>query len=542
MSSPSDSSAARAAAGAGTATGTLVKTGQQVSASQETRRFDAGPVWARLLPPLVALGLSLCDITGPSFWRDEAGTIAADTRPFGAMIRMLGHVDAVHSAYYIIMWPVVQLLGPGEFVMRLPSALAAAVAAAFVAAIGRRVVSRWVGLAAGMIFAVLPVVSRYGQEARSYEMVVVMATIASYLLIRSFDEGQAGRRRWLIWYGVSLALLGILNLFGLLLIPAHAVTVGLRYRHRHGDRDARQLAIGWLAGAVVAVVICTPLVVLAYQQRAQVAWIANNQSSSGPGTLLALAGSALVTLVVAGVVAVGLLVSSELGGVRRVAWRWQLTELSLPWLILPPALLLGASVISPIYTSRYILICVPAIALLGGMALVALGRVAGPAALVLVVLAGLPAQINVREPYGHYDNIRALDKIVAARARPGDVVLYTNPNAAVFGAAYSYGLGKLPNIAAKQAAIRTGTLAGTFVDLSALRSRLARSSRVWVVEINHCVPQPQMFSLSDVPEGPALAGLPLSFVKIWHEHGDWLFLYQHGGGSQAQATACHGRT
>ena len=90
-------------------------------------------------------------------------------------------------------------------------------------------------------------------------------------------------------------------------------------------------------------------------------------------------------------------------------------------MLVPPALLLGASVISPIYTSRYVLMCIPALALLGGMAIVALGRVAGPVALVLVVLAGLTTQVTQRQPYGHYDNVRALDQIVAANARPGDV-------------------------------------------------------------------------------------------------------------------------
>ena len=49
---------------------------------------------------------------------------------------------------------------------------------------------------------------------------------------------------------------------------------------------------------------------------------------------------------------------------------------------------------------------------------------------------------------------------MAANAKPGDVVLYTNPNAESFGAAYSYGLGKLRNIALKQGPIPSGTLAG----------------------------------------------------------------------------------
>jgi mannosyltransferase len=373
-------------------------------------------------------------------------------------------------------------------------------------------------------------------------MVVGLAAIASYLLIRVLNADEASRRKWFIWYGASLGVLGILNIFGLLLIPAHAITVALHYRRRHGDGQARRIAINWLVAAVVGVVLSSPLLVLGWEQRGQVAWITKNQSSSGLSTLLTLAGSTLVTLVVFGIVAVGLILSSEAAGARRTAWRWQLTELSLPWMIVPPALLLGVSLVDPIYTSRYVLMCIPALALLGGMGLVALGRVAGPVALVFVLLAGLTIQVTQRQPYGHYDNVRALDQIVAANARPGDVVLYANPNAASFGAAYSYGLGTLPNIQTKEAAIPSGTLAGTDVNLPTLRARLRHASRVWVVEINHCLSDPEVLTLADDVEGSAVAGLPLTFTRVWHERGDWLLLYTHGHGNQALATACDGST
>src|SRR5579863_2376094 len=254
------------------------------------RTYDAGPVWARLLPPLVGLALSLWGITTPSFWRDEAATIAAVSRPFPDLIHMLGNVDAVHSVYYMMMWPLVHLFGSGAFVMRFPSAIAAALTAAAVAAIGRRMISPWVGLAAGLLFAVLPVATRYGQEARPYAFVVGLAALASYLLVRVLQADSASRRKWLIGYAAGLAALGIVNIFGLLLIPAHAFTVAFEIRRRGLSPDSRKLALGWLIAGVAGVVCASPLLVLGYEQRGQVAWIANNQSSSGLSTLVTLAG------------------------------------------------------------------------------------------------------------------------------------------------------------------------------------------------------------------------------------------------------------
>jgi len=74
--------------------------------------------------------------------------------------------------------------------------------------------------------------------------------------------------------------------------------------------------------------------------------------------------------------------------------------MALPWLLLPPAILLTASVIHPVYNFRYIVYCIPAAALLIGAALAVLGRYAGPVALVVIVLGGLPSQLAERARTG----------------------------------------------------------------------------------------------------------------------------------------------
>ena len=128
---------------------------------------------------------------------------------------------------------------------------------------------------------------------------------------------------------------------------------------------------------------------------------------------------------------------------------------------------------------------------------------------------------------GHYDNIKALDYIVSKYSRPGDYVLYTNPNAESFGAAYSYGLGRLPNIAQARAAIPSGTLAGTEAAPRTVRNRLGHARRVWVVEINTFDPEPQLLGLNGLPVSatPIMNEVGLSLTTVWHEHGDYLLLY-----------------
>jgi mannosyltransferase len=497
-------------------------------AEGESPSYEAGPAWARWLPPAVALLFSLWGISTPSYWRDEAATIAAIRRPLGDLIRMLGNVDAVHGAYYLMMWPLEHVLGSGALVLRLPSAVAVAVGAAVVAATGRRLISPWAGLGAGLLYAVLPVTSRYGQEARSYAMVMTVAAIASYLLVRVLQAEPAGRRRWLVGYGASIAALGILNIFGLLLVPAHAVTVAVAGRRGLRDPAVRRLAYGWLAAAVAGIAVASPLLVFGWLQRGQIAWLGVNTSSSGLNTLFSLSGSFLVTTTVLAVVAVALVLSTEASRERRrAAWPGRLAELTLPWLIVPPLVLLVVSMAQPVYTSRYILICIPALALIGGAAVAFYGRLAGAIALGVVLIAGATTQLGQRTTAGHYDDIMALDHIVAANARPGDYVLYTNPNAESFGAAYSYGLGRLPNIALKQGPIPSGTLAGTNVSLAEIRSRLSHAKRVWVVEINSFSPDPLLLGLNGLPLSltQIMYNVPLQFNSYWHERGDYLILW-----------------
>jgi mannosyltransferase len=495
--------------------------------SAESRPQAAGPAWARWLPPAVALIISLWHITTPSYWRDEAATIAAVRRPLGDLIKMLAHVDAVHGAYYLMMWPIEHLFGSGALVMRLPSAVAAAVAAAAVAAIGRRLISPWAGLAAGLFLAILPVTSRYGEEARSYQLVVAVATIATYLLVRVLAAEPAARHRWIVGYAVSMAALGVLNIFGLLMIPAHAATVALACRLRD-DPAVRRLVVGWLAAVAVGVIVSGPLLVLGWLQRGQIAWLSVNTSSSGLNTLYSLSGSYLVTTATLAVIVVALVLSTELSRERRAdMWPLRLWEISLPWLVVPPLLLVIASHVQPVYTSRYILICVPALALLGGAAVASYGRIAGAIGLAVVLIAGTTTQIGQRTLSGHYDDILALDQIVAANARAGDYVLYTNPNALSFGAAYPFGLDRLRNAALRQGPITSATLGGTIAPLAQIKSRLAHAKRVWVVEINQLVTDPELLGLNGLPasQTPIMDGTQLAFRAYWHERGDYLILF-----------------
>ena len=483
--------------------------------------------WPPLLPAAVTLAAGLQGISGPSFSKDETATLAAVHRSFPQLIRMLGNVDVVHGAYYVLIWLVVRVLGgSSELIVRLPSVLAMAGAAYVITLLGRRLVSGWAGLAAGLTFAILPSVSSYAQDAREGALLAALAATASYCLVRALDAGQAGRRRrgWLAGYGITLALLGCGNLFALLLVAGHAVTL---WRWRGAARGGvdRGLVRGWLAAVLAALIAVSPVAVVGYSQLHQIHWIQPPDLKDVLSLQRLLGRTSLVLATVAVVVAaVGYRVARgrPLGG----CWPGRLVALCLPWLILPPVILLAASLAHPVYTFRYVVFCIPAAALLIGPALVALGRYAGPAALVVLLVIGLPTQAFQRSPVGHGINIRRVDRIVARDREPGDALLNVSSRRGpgkgtgehTLEAAYPYGLTRLRDISTGQSPQQSGTLGGSYASTQVIRERAATVHRIWVVEWTS--PRPVVL----------LDGLGFRLVRRWHIQGLWLRLYVREAG------------
>jgi mannosyltransferase len=485
----------------------------------------SGP-WLPLLPAAVTLLAGLYRISGPSFSKDETATLAAVHRSFPQLIRLLGHVDVVHGAYYVLIWLVVRVLGgSSELIVRLPSALAMAAAAYVITLLGRRLASGWAGLAAGLTFAILPSVSSYAQDAREGALLAALAATASYCLLRAADAGPVARRRgWLAGYGVTLALLGFGNLFALLLVVAHAATLWLWHRGREADGDRgrvdRGLVWGWLIAVLAVAVAVSPVAVVGYSQLHQIHWI------QPPGLKDVLTVQRLIgrtSLVLAALVVVAAAVAYRLARKRPLGgcWPGRLVALCLPWLVLPPVILLTASLAHPVYTFRYIVFCIPAAALLIGPAMVALGRYAGPAALIALLVIGLPTQAFQRSATGHGINIRRVDRIVARNREPGDALLNVSSRRGAdkgtgehtMEAAYPYGLARLRDISTGQSPEQSGTLGGTYAPTPVIRARATTVRRIWVVEWTS--PRPVVL----------LDGLNFRLVRRWDIQGLWLRLY-----------------
>src|SRR5258708_38335119 len=94
-------------------------------------------------------------------------------------------------------------------------------------------------------------------------MATALAAVASSLLVRAMHAAASGNdhemRGWLLGYGLCLAALGYIHLFGLLLAAAHVMPVARTWIRQSGGRSGSPLAVNWLAVAVGGVAIARPV-------------------------------------------------------------------------------------------------------------------------------------------------------------------------------------------------------------------------------------------------------------------------------------------
>ncbi|KAB2977272.1 hypothetical protein F8R89_23620 [Streptomyces sp. SS1-1] len=438
------------------------------------RRSRRSLLW--VVPAVWTVALGLWGLSRQqSVWRDEAATWQVARRSSGAIAHMLEHVDAVHGLYYLLMHALFTCFGAGTTTLRLPSVLAMAVAAACVTRLGQRLAGASAGPAAGLALGLIPAVQFHLQEGRPYALVTAGAGVATVLLVTAL-EGRARRRHW-IAYAAVVAVCGLLNWLALLVLPAHLVTLAW-------TRTPRRVLARWAGASAVAVAAVLPLILFSLGQAEQVSWIPplTWHQLIGPGVLVAIG-------------ALGALVDRP--RTRRVS----AAAVGLPLLAVPQLLLLGVSLVKPLFLDRYVLFSMLGLALLIGTALGAavralrprLPRVSAalvPVAVAVALVALLPQSLAKRSPASRVDDVLAVAADVGRLKRGGDAVVFVpaarRDTALVSPAAFA----GLRDIALARGPVESGTLKGEEASPARIRSAMLAQRRILLVTDAAAVARP----------------------------------------------------
>ncbi len=115
--------------------------------------------------------------------------------------------------------------------------IAMAISAGGITVLGRRLYSPALGLVAGLIFAGLPAVSRYGEEARSYAWVNAITVLSTLALLWAVDQPKS-RLRWIL-YGVSALVLVYLHFAAAMVLLPHGLMVWYAWRRYRANQLLR---------------------------------------------------------------------------------------------------------------------------------------------------------------------------------------------------------------------------------------------------------------------------------------------------------------
>ena len=148
-------------------------------------------VTAPLLSAALAVLLGGLLLGRKSIWVDESFSHEWAAKSLQAQ------TGADHWLYYATLKGWTAIVGDSEAAMRVPSVLAAGLAAAALVVLGRRLLGPVPGALAGLLLASNPFFVTWAQQARGYTLLVLFVILATLALERALDRPTA--LRWAIY-------------------------------------------------------------------------------------------------------------------------------------------------------------------------------------------------------------------------------------------------------------------------------------------------------------------------------------------------------
>ena len=319
--------------------------------SRPSVRFELG--WHLAVPAAVSGVLGIYQLGAPSLWIDEALTAWAIDQSYRDLLHEIqfGHFALVKT------WA--ELAGTSEVALRLPSVVGGVVAVLLMYGLARTMFDERIGFVAALLLALNPFVVMWSQQARAYSIVVALVIAATWLLLRALEKN--GLHAWAAYVVVLICLIFWQTFSALVFLPAH-VLMGWR------SWGAR---ISWCIAAAYSVPWFMHIG-NRHELELPTSWIQEPTVGDVVQALTQLSGALGIGLALA---------------IVGMAFAERYRALLGTWALLPLVLSLVASLIDPVFVSRYLIVSCPAFAMLGAIALARLtGRLRAVA--VVAVSAG----------------------------------------------------------------------------------------------------------------------------------------------------------
>ncbi len=374
---------------------------------------------------LIGAWVRLHRLAGRSLWIDEAASVYFASMPWRPFLRLLWEYQGNMTLYYFALRAWIHL-GDSEFVVRGLSVAFGVLTIPAVYALGKRLFDQPTGLIAAALLSVHSFQIAYSQEARGYSLLTFLLVLATYALITAIGSNQESRR-WIL-FAITAALCVYAHIFAVLALAAHALAVAFPrpFRVRLGTTAMIACLFGFLVAPMAGFVVL--------HHSDQISWIPRPSLGEIVEFLQLLTSQGGILLIGVYLALCGLAFWRADGVADSGKENWALRLLGL-WLVLPPALTLAATVVKPLFSPRYMLMCVPALVILSARGIIRLSHLPAVkywvAAAALVMVLTLSAwgtrQYFVNFPTETSDWRSAVGYILEHQ-KPGDGVVFYIPN------------------------------------------------------------------------------------------------------------------
>jgi mannosyltransferase len=200
------------------------------------------------------------------FWFDEGNTAQEVGFTPGEMLTLLKHYESTPPFYYGVAWVWARIFGFGEVGLRSLSAVAGVLTVPVAYGAAAKLISRRAGVIAAALTTFSPLLIWYSQEARAYELTVLLTFLS--LLAFAYVFARPGRVALAAWTVASGLALSTEYYAALVIVPE---AIWLLYTHRR-DPGLRRVLIA----LAVLVLWSAPLLWFAISQNGtgHASWIA----------------------------------------------------------------------------------------------------------------------------------------------------------------------------------------------------------------------------------------------------------------------------
>ena len=374
----------------------------------------------------IALALRFSHLTSKPFWFDECFSVELARLRLGSFLRVIWWREANMSLYYAVLRAWLHF-GQSEFFIRSLSVFFAVATIPAIYWLAGQLYEHRVALLASALLAFNAYNIRYSQEARSYTLFVLLATLSSGCFV-SWSRKPSRVNR--IGYILTSVLAVYAHFYALLLIAAQWIAVRI-FGARHSENSehtppAHARVPPWKA---IGVGVLPLIVFVAKTGAGPIRWIHRPglpdlltfwRDFSGGSNWMLAAIFALATVAAVAIAGKGLIR-------RNQNWETWRIQFLLVWLLFPIILTIGISFLRPVFLPRFLIFCQPALVILVASGIAQLRRLwlIAPT-LVLIFFLALQGVFFV---YGHdYDDQRdgsgEAVSFILDHSQPGDGILF----------------------------------------------------------------------------------------------------------------------